>query len=482
MVADHPQHVLAVGREAGERSQNLGHLGRGGIGLPGHDGGDGGGDGAGLVGVVGQAHGHQERAQIGVAEPERAELVALPGDGVAGVLGHQHADLEHDGPEPDGVAEGLDIEDAGLRVVELHQVQGSQIAGSVIEEHIFRTRIRCIDASGGRAGVPVVDRGIELDARIGALPGRLSDQVPQVAGLDRLGDAAIGPPAQVPVPVVEHGLDELVGDPHRVVGVLAGDRGVGLAVEVGRVAGGDQCGNLLLLLGLPADELLDVRVVDIDHDHLGRPARGAAALDGASGAVEDLEEAHQAGRGASAGERLAFGPDLGEVRARARAVLEDARLAHHQVEDPTGVDQVVLDRLDEAGVRGGARVGVGGLLQLSGVGVDVGMTLGGPGDAIGPVQPGVEPLGRVGRGHLVEEHVGELVLERLGILGCSEVAVALAPVAPAAHQPPDDLAHAALGAEHRLPVLVEDRLALLVVLRDAGLAEVLRDDDIGRDL
>src|SRR5579863_2309598 len=64
--------------------------------------------------------------------------------------------------------------------------------------------------------------------------------------------------------------------------------------------------DLLLLLHLPVDIGLDIRVVGIDHDHLGGAARGAARLDRAGGAVADLEEAHQAGRAAAAGQLLAF--------------------------------------------------------------------------------------------------------------------------------------------------------------------------------
>ena len=41
-----------------------------------------------------------------------------------------------------------------------------------------------------RAGVPVVDGGVELDAGIGRGPGRVADLVPQVAGLQRLDGLA----------------------------------------------------------------------------------------------------------------------------------------------------------------------------------------------------------------------------------------------------------------------------------------------------
>jgi hypothetical protein len=54
-----------------------------------------------------------------------------------------------------------------------------------------------------------------------------------------------------------------------------------------------QSGDLLLLLHLPVDIGLDIRMIGVDHHHLGGAARGAAGLDRAGGAVADLEEAHQ---------------------------------------------------------------------------------------------------------------------------------------------------------------------------------------------
>ena len=67
-----------------------------------------------------------------------------------------------------------------------------------------------------------------------------------------------------PSSVVSHRVDEFVRHAHGVVGVLAGDGGVGLAVEIGWVAGRDQGRDLLLLVRFPVDEGLDVRMVDIE--------------------------------------------------------------------------------------------------------------------------------------------------------------------------------------------------------------------------
>src|SRR5439155_18827412 len=104
------------------------------------------------------------------------------------------------------------------------------------------------------------------------------------------------------------------------------------------------------------------------------------------------EERHQAGRFAAAGERLVLGADVREVGAGARAVLEDARLARPEIHDPALVDEVIADRLDEAGVRLWALVGARRALELAGRGVDEEVALRGALDAVRPVQPGVEPL------------------------------------------------------------------------------------------
>ena len=105
-------------------------------------------------------------------------------------------------------------------------------------------------------------------------------------------------------------------------------------------------------------------MIHVDDHHLGGAAGGAARLDRARRAVADLEEAHQAGRLAAAGEPLALAAQGGEVGAGAGAVLEQARLADPEVHDPALVDEVVGDRLDEAGVRLRVLVGVFDFVSL----------------------------------------------------------------------------------------------------------------------
>ncbi len=52
--------------------------------------------------------------------------------------------------------------------------------------------------------------------------------------------------------------------------------------------------RLALLLGLAPDELLDVRMVGVEDDHLGRAPRLPAGLDRAGRGVGAAHEAHRA--------------------------------------------------------------------------------------------------------------------------------------------------------------------------------------------
>src|SRR5262249_1122323 len=172
---------------------------------------------------------------------------------------------------------------------------------------------------------------------------------------------------------------------------------------------------------------------------LGGGAGSAARLDRAGRATADLEEAHQAGGLAAPREPFALAAQAREIRAGARAVFEEPRLAHPQVHDPAVVDEIVGDRLDEAGVR--LRMLVGGFRfhELAGGEVDVEMPLARSVDAVGPVEPGVEPLRGVRRGHLLREHMDELVEEGARVRLRIEIAALPAPVGPGAGEPLEDL-------------------------------------------
>src|SRR5262249_54453492 len=109
------------------------------------------------------------------------------------------------------------------------------------------------------------------------------------------------------------------------------------------------------------------------------------------------------------------------------------------------------------------------------------VALRGAGEAVGPVQPRVEPLRRVRRGDLRGEHVADLVVEGLGVGGRVEVSVRFAPVAPRAGQAVKDLAGVSLASEDRTALRIPQGLAIWTDLGHAGLAEILLGKDVGRD-
>ena len=148
-------------------------------------------------------------------------------------------------------------------------------------------------------------------------------------------------------------------------------------------------------------------MVDVEDDHLGGAAGLAAGLDDAGEGVEAAHEAKRAGGGAAAGERLRRAADGREVRAGARSPLEEHALGLGEGED--GVERVV-DGVDEAG--GALRVAVAGGGEdrpraVCGIPVPVLRV----GVGLEAVAADVEPDGRVEGDLLLEEQVGELVVE-----------------------------------------------------------------------
>ena len=234
------------------------------------------------------------------------------------------------------------------RLAALHQLGDAQQAeGGVYAGVGWEARVRRVDPPAVRRGVPLVDRRVVLHARVGAAPGGLGDFAHQLARWDRLADRlAGGAGGQPPLAVLLDGAHELVGDPHRVVRVLVLDRLEALAVDRHVKAGVAQSLGLVLLLGLAPDELTDVGMIDVEHDHLRRTAGLATGLDRARPRVRAAHERDRPRGGAALGQRLHRAADVRQVDARARAAAEDHPLLGVPVEDRL---HRVLDGEDEAG-------------------------------------------------------------------------------------------------------------------------------------
>ncbi|KXK38559.1 MAG: hypothetical protein UZ16_OP3001000765 [Candidatus Hinthialibacteria bacterium OLB16] len=89
----------------------------------------------------------------------------------------------------------------------------------------------------------------------------------------------------------------------------------GVHVVAADAAAGHHGGHFLFLAHLPVDEVLDVRVVDIDDHHFGGPACGATGFDRSGGTVADAQEAHQSRASPAAGQRFADPADVRKIRA-----------------------------------------------------------------------------------------------------------------------------------------------------------------------
>src|SRR5699024_4308984 len=85
--------------------------------------------------------------------------------------------------------------------------------------------------------------------------------------------------------------------------------------------------------------------VDVEHDHLRRPAGGSAGFDRAGGGVGAAHEGDRPGGGAAGGEQLLRGADPRQVEPSTGPALEDQALLLVPVEDR--IHRVVY-RQDEA--------------------------------------------------------------------------------------------------------------------------------------
>ncbi len=134
---------------------------------------------------------------------------------------------------------------------------------------------------------------------------------------------------------------------------------------------GDHRRHLLLFDDFPVDEFFDIRMVEVQADHLGRSPRRSAGLDRPGSPIADLQERHEPGRPAAAGQGFSITAQPREIGAGPGSILEQPCLTDPEVHDAVLVDEVVLNRLDEAGVRLWMFEGIGRPDDLSQLGIDI---------------------------------------------------------------------------------------------------------------
>ena len=125
--AQHAEHRLGVLVVAGEGPHPRRGAGRGGVTVPREQRRDGGRPGPPGLRVVGQALGHEEGAEVGVADAELAEGPRVLGDLLGRVVGVADDDLLAGEHHRHGRLEALHVELVVL-VEEGHQVHRRQIA------------------------------------------------------------------------------------------------------------------------------------------------------------------------------------------------------------------------------------------------------------------------------------------------------------------------------------------------------------------
>ena len=82
----------------------------------------------------------------------------------------------------------------------------------------------------------------------------------------------------------------------------------------------------------------------------------------------------------------------------------------------------------------------------------------------------------------MEHHPTKFVIEGFSIFCCVEVSVGLTPTSPAPNESMDHLTSRVLWSSNWLAIIVELRSAVIIYLRNAGLAEVLAHHDVGGEL
>ena len=264
-----------------------------------HDGSDCTAEGPSFDAIVTETVAHDERSEVRVAEPKRAENMRVFRDLFDRITRVIDNDFLRSNENAHRRLETLDIKVA-LRGFELHQIQRSQIARSIIEEQIFRARVRGILTACAFAGVPFVDRRIELHPRIATDVCSFGNLAQQGARLFAFARFAVRYAARPPFAPFQRCVHKFIAYPHAYIFVLIHDRAVRIAVITAIVAVLDQRPCLLFFLLFRVDELFDVRVPIFERVHLCSTPCLTAALHYVRNLIVNFQERERSARLAAA--------------------------------------------------------------------------------------------------------------------------------------------------------------------------------------
>ena len=227
------EHRLLVLGIALERSDHRRQFGAGVVGLAVHQRRDGTTISAAGVGVVRQCVGHQDAAEVRIAQSERTEIVAVSGDRFGRVRRVINQNFLGDQIQPASRPETLGFE-AAARLDKFHQIDAGQIARGVVQEHVFAARIGRVDRTAVGARVPSVDRCVVLHARIATVPSTFGHRAEQFLGVVTrcVVVVFVRDPTGLPLAAGPDRLHVVVGQTHRQVRVLETNAAVGFAIEI----------------------------------------------------------------------------------------------------------------------------------------------------------------------------------------------------------------------------------------------------------
>ena len=155
------------------------------------------------LGVVAMCRGHEQRAQVGVADAELPVVAGRTRDRFGREIG-----------EADRVSIAVMINSTACSNAfasnvsssrkNLSRVEAGQVARTVVQAHVLTTGIGRGDPAGLRIGVPVVDGVVVLDAGIGA-PQQPWPSCRTVPGVHCLENPTIGTGPQCEIAAVLDG-------------------------------------------------------------------------------------------------------------------------------------------------------------------------------------------------------------------------------------------------------------------------------------